>query len=126
MSVFSPVHCRYGLAWNPTSAGEGHLLSASEDTTVCHWCVFSFIDCPLFHSSRIQANSVPSQTPNRDIKGYTKSNSVLEPLRVYRGHTAVVEDVAWKPDVDNVFASVGDDRQLILWVPVIVSAPSLL
>lgn len=52
----------------------------------------------------------------RDIKGYTKSNSVLEPLRVYRAHTAVVEDVAWKPDVDNVFASVGDDRQLIMWV----------
>ncbi|KAK9900831.1 WD40 repeat-like protein [Cystobasidium minutum MCA 4210] len=77
----------YGLAWNATSAGEGHLLSASEDTTVCHW----------------------------DIKGYTKANSVLEPLRVYRGHTAVVEDVAWKPDVDNIFASVGDDRQLMLW-----------
>lgn len=35
---------------------------------------------------------------------------------MYRGHTAIVEDVAWKPDVDNVFASVGDDRQLILYV----------
>jgi len=27
----------YGLAWNPTTAGEGHIISASEDTTVCHW-----------------------------------------------------------------------------------------
>jgi WD40 repeat protein len=28
----------YGLSWNPTDAGKGHVLSASEDTTVCHWC----------------------------------------------------------------------------------------
>lgn len=31
----------YGLAWNPTEAGKGHLLSASEDTTVCHWSVIA-------------------------------------------------------------------------------------
>ena len=29
----------YGLAWNPTEANKGHILSASEDTTVCHWFV---------------------------------------------------------------------------------------
>lgn len=29
--------CRYGLSWNPLKGKEGHLLSASEDTTVCHW-----------------------------------------------------------------------------------------
>ena len=28
---------RYGLAWNAAAGGEGHLLSGSEDTTVCHW-----------------------------------------------------------------------------------------
>jgi len=78
--------CRYGLAWNATTAGEGHLLSASEDTTVCHW----------------------------DIKAYSKSNSVLEPLRIYRGHSSVVEDVAWHPEADNVFASVADDMMLML------------
>lgn len=61
--------------------------------------------------------NIPLNTAShRDIKGYTKNNSVLEPLRVYRGHTAVVEDIAWKPDTDNIFASVGDDRQLILYV----------
>lgn len=27
----------YGLSWNPTSAKAGHVLSASEDTTVAHW-----------------------------------------------------------------------------------------
>ena len=67
-------------------AGEGHLLSASEDTTVCHW----------------------------DIKAYSKSNSVLEPVRIYRGHSSVVEDIAWHTENDNVFASVGDDKQLMV------------
>lgn len=28
---------RYGLAWSKVKAG--HILSASEDTTVAHWCV---------------------------------------------------------------------------------------
>lgn len=68
----------------------------------------------------------------RDIKGYTKANSVLEPLRIYRGHTAVVgvrpsrlprfcalltlgvQDVAWHYRQDSLFASVGDDRRLLM------------
>ena len=29
----------YGLAWSKLK--EGHILSASEDATVAHWCVFS-------------------------------------------------------------------------------------
>ena len=29
----------YGLAWNASPTAEGHLLSGSEDTTICHWCV---------------------------------------------------------------------------------------
>ena len=76
----------YGLVWNPNPAGQGHLLSASEDTTICHW----------------------------DIKAYSKANSVLEPLRIYRGHSSVVEDVAWHTESDDVFASVGDDKQLMM------------
>ncbi len=32
-----PHDRRYGLSWNPLKAKEGHVLSASEDTTVCHW-----------------------------------------------------------------------------------------
>ncbi|GAA5976653.1 hypothetical protein JCM11641_005652 [Rhodosporidiobolus odoratus] len=77
----------YGLDWNPLSGKQGHVLSASDDTTVCHW----------------------------DVRGYTKGNSVLDPVTVYKGHTSVVEDVAWHNYDENVFASVGDDRQLLLW-----------
>ncbi|GAA98754.1 uncharacterized protein L969DRAFT_95076 [Mixia osmundae IAM 14324] len=77
----------YGISWSPTVDKQGHILSASEDTTVCHW----------------------------DIRGYTKKHTTLDPLTIYRGHTAFVEDVAWHQTYSNVFASVGDDKQLLLW-----------
>ncbi|KAM0788100.1 Histone-binding protein rbbp4 [Microbotryomycetes sp. NB124-2] len=77
----------YGLSWNPLSSKAGHLLSASEDTTVCHW----------------------------DVNGYTKGEASMEPLTVYKGHTAIVEDVAWHCLQDSIFGSVGDDRQLLIW-----------
>ena len=36
----------------------------------------------------------------------------MEPFRVYRGHEAVVEDVAWR--TMDVFGSVGDDKKLLM------------
>lgn len=72
----------YGLAWS--NFEDGHILSASEDTTVCLW----------------------------DIKA---QGTTLDPLCTFRGHTAVVEDVTFDPIVPTRFASVGDDRQLLLW-----------
>ncbi|KAK5821732.1 WD40-repeat-containing domain protein [Linnemannia elongata] len=75
----------YGLSWNPSV--QGHLISASEDTTVCHW----------------------------DINATTKDRKVLDAFRIYRGHTAVVEDVAWHELHDSLFASVGDDQRMLIW-----------
>jgi histone-binding protein RBBP4 len=101
----------YGLAWSPLK--QGHILAASEDQTVCEW----------------------------DVNQYKKSDNVLEPLKTYRGHTAVVEvrfreqrqakarkraqadvpppppgaqDVAWHASHESLFASVGDDKLLLL------------
>ncbi|KAJ1648483.1 Histone acetyltransferase type B subunit 2 [Dispira simplex] len=75
----------YGISWNPNV--EGMIISASDDQTVCQW----------------------------DIRGYTRETRVMEPYRVYTGHTAVVEDVAWHALHDSLFASVGDDRRLLIW-----------
>ncbi|KAJ7024382.1 WD40 repeat-like protein [Mycena alexandri] len=75
----------YGLAWNPLKTG--NVLGASEDMTVCHW----------------------------DINSYTKTKTTIEPTNVFRGHTAVVGDVDWHPKDENVFASVGDDKMLMIW-----------
>ena len=74
----------YGMSWH--GSREGHLLTASEDTTVMSW----------------------------DISGPTHK-STISPLRVYRGHTAWVEDVAYSPLVKDVFVSVGDDKKMMVW-----------
>ncbi|TFK42029.1 WD40-repeat-containing domain protein [Crucibulum laeve] len=75
----------YGLAWNPVKAG--HVLGASEDMTVCHW----------------------------DVNSYQKGKTSIEPTNVFRGHTSVVGDVDWHATQENVFASVGDDKMLMIW-----------
>lgn len=51
-----------------------------------------------------------------DINGYSKANNSLDPINTYRGHTSIVEDVDWHNELDYLFASVGDDRQLMMWV----------
>ncbi|KAJ7070670.1 WD40-repeat-containing domain protein [Mycena amicta] len=85
----------YGLAWNPVK--EGHILGASEDTTVCHW----------------------------DITSYTKAKSTIEPTTVFRGHTSVVGDVDWHPSKENILASVGDDKMLMIWDTRAPTQPSM-
>ncbi|KAH7915677.1 WD40 repeat-like protein [Hygrophoropsis aurantiaca] len=75
----------FGLAWSPAKAG--HVLGASEDMTVCHW----------------------------DVNSYTKTKSTIEPTTVFRGHTSVVGDVDWHPTKEDVLASVGDDKMLLIW-----------
>lgn len=75
----------YGLSWNPNV--NGHLLSASDDHTICLWNI----------------NANPTSERN------------LDALSVFTGHTAVVEDVAWHLLHDSMFGSVGDDKKLMLW-----------
>jgi histone-binding protein RBBP4 len=95
-SVFSPqvVCCGhtkegYGLAWSKLK--EGHLLSGSEDTTVCLWDV--------------QSNPKTATGPGRQI----------QPLSVFRGHTSVVEDIDWHGKDPHLIGSVSDDRTIRIW-----------
>ncbi|OCH88748.1 WD40 repeat-like protein [Obba rivulosa] len=75
----------YGLAWNPLKTG--HILGASEDMTVCHW----------------------------DINSYSKAKPSIEPTTVFKGHTSIVGDVDWHSTQEYTFASVGDDKMLMIW-----------
>ncbi|KAM5536021.1 hypothetical protein V8D89_010279 [Ganoderma adspersum] len=83
----------YGLVWSPLKSG--HVLGASEDTTVCHW----------------------------DINSYSKAKNTIEPTTVFKGHTSVVGDVDWHATEDFTFASVGDDKKLLLWDTRAASSP---
>ncbi|KAI6179456.1 putative histone-binding protein Caf1 [Aphelenchoides besseyi] len=75
----------YGLSWNGNLPG--HLLSASDDTTVCLW----------------------------DIQAATSNASHLDAKSIFTGHASVVEDVSWHVLHDSVFGSVGDDHKLMVW-----------
>ncbi|KAK0422688.1 hypothetical protein QR680_007721 [Steinernema hermaphroditum] len=75
----------YGLSWNPNKSG--HLLSASDDMTVCLW----------------------------DVQAATAESNMLDAKTVFGGHEAIVEDVAWHMLHNAVFGSVGDDRKLMIW-----------
>ncbi|OMH83093.1 Histone-binding protein RBBP7 [Zancudomyces culisetae] len=75
----------YGISWNQHE--KGHLISASEDGSICMW--------------DINANTV-------------EENRVLQALRIFNTEQ-VVEDVDWHPKHSYMFASVGDDRRLMLW-----------
>jgi len=39
----------------------------------------------------------------------------LEAKTTYVAHSGVIEDVAWHQHHTDIFGSVGDDKQLILW-----------
>merc|ERR1712152_59291 len=75
----------YGLSWNPNL--NGHLLSASDDHTICLW----------------------------DINATPKENKVIDAKTIFTGHTAVVEDVAWHLLHESLFGSVADDQKLMIW-----------
>ena len=69
---------------------------------------------------------------SRDVNAYTKTKNTIEPTTIFKGHTSVVgvsthewlivalltafKDVDWHPMKENVFASVGDDKMLMLFV----------
>jgi len=75
----------YGLSWNPNL--NGHLLSASDDHTICLW----------------------------DINATPKENKIIDAKTIFTGHTAVVEDVAWHLLHESLFGSVADDQKLMIW-----------
>lgn len=88
----------YGLSWHPGTF-KSHLLASSSDSIICHWYALS----QLLHDNK-----------SRDVEGMTKESRTLDPFRSYTGHTAWVEDVQWHPMHDTLFASVGDDKQLMM------------
>ncbi|XP_064564033.1 histone-binding protein RBBP7 [Zonotrichia leucophrys gambelii] len=75
----------YGLSWNSNLSG--HLLSASDDHTVCLW----------------------------DVNAGPKEDKIVDARAIFTGHSAVVEDVAWHLLRESLFGSVADDQKLMIW-----------
>jgi WD40 repeat protein len=81
----------YGLVWSPHQ--EGHLCTASADKTVKVWDV--------------SACTAAKSTPGTQIHPLVSLGANV--------HTAGVEDVDWHAKDASMIASVGDDKQLVLW-----------
>ena len=73
------------MSWNATHSG--HLLSASDDQTICLW----------------------------DISSSPLDGRCLDATAVFTGHHSVVEDVAWHLMHGHIFGSVADDNKLMIW-----------
>ena len=91
----------YGLSWNPNLVG--HLLSASDDHTIC----------------LLDINATPKENKIIDAKtiftGSSGSASSYFITNFVPGHTAVEEDVAWHLLDEFLFGSVADDQKLMIW-----------
>ena len=80
----------YGMVWSTHQ--EGYLCTASADKTVKVWDV--------------SAATAAKASPGTQIKPLVSLSNF---------HTATVEDVDWHTKDANMIASVGDDKQLVLW-----------
>ncbi|EGW06729.1 Histone-binding protein RBBP4 [Cricetulus griseus] len=74
----------YGLFWNPNFSG--HLLSASDDHTICLW----------------------------NIGAVLKEGKMVNAKTIFTGHTEVAEDVSWHLLHESLFGSVAGDQKLMI------------
>ncbi|KAJ6906405.1 hypothetical protein NC652_023982 [Populus alba x Populus x berolinensis] len=79
-------HDKEGYGLSWSPFKQGYLVSGSHDNRICLW----------------------------DVSAVAQ-DKVLGALQVYEAHESVVEDVSWHLKNENLFGSVGDDCQLIIW-----------
>ncbi|KAM5550082.1 hypothetical protein ABKV19_001162 [Rosa sericea] len=79
-------HDKEGYGLSWSPFKEGYLLSGSNDCKICLWDVSALAE-----------------------------DRVLYPMHVFERHESVVNDVSWHSKNGNLFGSVGDDCQLMIW-----------
>ncbi len=92
----------YGLSWNPLK--KGSLLTGADDSSIALWDITSKPDSssPTILSSDdiFVRNTLPSKP------------AILNPIRTFDSHTAIVNDVQWHNKYNFLFGSVSDDLSL--------------
>ena len=86
-----------------TAAKEARVISGGPDQQVCVWGLDDYV------TSLAGKETVVAEG------GKGTTSALLQAREVYAGHTACVEDVCFHPFSADIFASVGDDRLLLLW-----------
>ena len=97
----------YGLAWSTHEPGK--LVSAGDDHLICYWDIGATTP-----GSSSSSSSSSSSASSSSAAASAPSGTVLHASKVIRGHTDVVEDVAWHRFSPHLIGSCGDDRLLLM------------
>ncbi|VFV20937.1 histone-binding protein rbbp4-like [Lynx pardinus] len=110
----------YGIFWNPSLSG--HLLSASDELTICLW------DDEIFQGQWSPHNGTILASSGTDLRlnvwdlskiGEEQSPEDAEDrpaeLFIHGGHAAKISDFSWNPDEPWVIFSVSEDNIMQVW-----------
>jgi WD40 repeat protein len=97
----------YGLAWSTMEPGK--LVSGGDDNLVCYWDIAGHA---LYSASGSSSSSGAASSSSSSSS--SPSGPTLAAERTFRGHTEVVEDVAFHRKHNSLFGSVGDDKMLMM------------
>jgi len=100
----------YGLAWSTMEPGK--LVSGGDDNLVCYWDIAGHALYSASGSSSSSAGAASSSSSGSSSS--SSSGPTLGAERTFRGHTEVVEDVAFHRKHNSLFGSVGDDKMLMM------------
>ncbi|KAH0519387.1 Histone-binding protein RBBP4 [Microtus ochrogaster] len=105
----------YGLSWNPNLSR--HLLSASDDHTICLWDISAIpkegkvVDAKtIFTSEFILATG----SADKSVALWDLRNLKLK-LHSFESHKDEIFQVQWSPHNETILASSGTDRRLNVW-----------
>jgi len=99
----------YGLSWSTHEPGK--LASAGDDCLICVWDVAGAMGS-LSSAAAPSAAAAAGGASGASASSAPAAGASLQAYKVIRGHTAVVEDVAWHRFNPNYVGSCGDDKLL--------------
>uniref|UniRef100_A0A2K6M7F6 Histone-binding protein RBBP4-like N-terminal domain-containing protein n=1 Tax=Rhinopithecus bieti TaxID=61621 RepID=A0A2K6M7F6_RHIBE len=104
----------YGLSWNPNLSG--HLLSASDDHTICLWdirhtAVVEDVSWHLLRESLFGSVADDQKLMIWDIR----SNNTSKPSHSVDAHTAEVNCLSFNPYSEFILATGSADKTVALW-----------
>ena len=113
----------YGLAWSPhepgklASAGDDHLLGLWDIGAAAGALSAAGAGAAAAAAAGASSSSSSSAAPLSASAAAAPPGTSLQAVKVIRGHTDVVEDVAWHRFHPQLVGSCGDDKLLQMCVP---------
>ncbi|CAG8614784.1 2642_t:CDS:10 [Paraglomus brasilianum] len=118
----------YGLSWSPHK--EGHILDASEDTTICHWDISgnertmepfrvyrgheSIVEDVAWHTTDV--NIFGSVGDDQKLLIWdTRADKSDKPTHTINAHPSEINTLAFNPHNEYILATGAGDKSVNLW-----------